>query len=80
MYNQIMRKNVIFPDPLRHDISMSDECKDFISMLLDKNPNNRLGTQNDVEEVLAHPWLKSHDDSEAILKKKVKAPFKPQLS
>ena len=36
---------------------MSDECKDFIAKLLDKNPNSRLGSHGDVDELLAHPWF-----------------------
>lgn len=31
MYELIKKKPVYFPDPARHKITMSDECKDFIS-------------------------------------------------
>lgn len=31
MYELIRKKPVYFPDPQRHKIKMSDECKDFIS-------------------------------------------------
>jgi serine/threonine protein kinase len=31
MYELIKKKPVYFPDPQRHKITMSDECKDFIS-------------------------------------------------
>ena len=31
MYDLIRKKPVYFPDPARHKIRMSDECKDFIS-------------------------------------------------
>ena len=61
MYNLIIKKEVIFPDSHRHGITISDECKDFITKLLEKDPKKRLGSQNDIEEVLAHPWLESLD-------------------
>jgi protein kinase X len=31
MYELIRKKPVYFPDPARHKIKMSDECKDFIT-------------------------------------------------
>ena len=31
MYELIRKKPVYFPDPQRHKIKMTDECKDFIS-------------------------------------------------
>lgn len=31
MYDLIRKKPVYFPDPQRHKIKMSEECKDFIS-------------------------------------------------
>lgn len=36
---------------------MSDECKDLITKLLEKDPANRLGTNGGIEEILAHPWF-----------------------
>ena len=56
----IKTKPVFFPDPERHRISMSDDCKDFISKLLDKSDKTRLGV-NGLNEVLEHPWLASID-------------------
>lgn len=37
MYELIKKKPVYFPDPQRHKITMSDECKDFISKVIIKN-------------------------------------------
>ena len=79
MVNLIRRRSVHFPDPQRHTIEMSDECKDFISRLLDKDANTRLGSQNDIQEILDHPWLSKSDCNE-ILNKTVEAPMKPVLS
>ena len=58
---------------------MSDECKDFISKLLEKKPENRLGTQGGLDEVLAHPWF-AEIDPKTILSKEYPSPMKPILS
>jgi len=34
MYELIRKKPVYFPDPQRHKIKMSEECKDFISKVI----------------------------------------------
>lgn len=52
MNDLIQNFPVKFPDPAKHKISMSDELKDFIAKLLDKNPRSRLGSKEDVKEVL----------------------------
>lgn len=79
MYELIKKKPVYFPDPVRHKIVMSDECKDFITKLLEKEPSNRIGSANGIDEICAHPWLASIDISD-LLNKKIEAPFKPKLS
>ena len=58
---------------------MSEDCKDFIWRLLDKNPSTRLGSNGDIAELLAHPWLKQINTDD-ILAKRVKAPLIPKLS
>ena len=58
---------------------MSEEFKDFINKVLDKNPATRLGAQGGVDELLAHPWLSTLDSND-ILAKKIEAPMKPKLS
>ena len=47
---------------------MSDDCKDFIRKCLSLDPTERLGSKNDVDEILEHPWFKSIN-KEAIYKK-----------
>merc|ERR1719464_714875 len=79
MYELIKKKAVYFPDPQRHNIQMSADCKDFISKLLDKNAASRLGTRGGMDEVLAHPWLDAID-AERIMEKTIEAPMKPELS
>ena len=79
MYELIKKKAVYFPDPQRHNIQMSDNCKDFITKLLEKTPSNRLGTQGGLQEVLAHPWF-AELDHEQILDRRIEAPMRPTLS
>lgn len=79
MYKFIKSSPVFFPDPSKHKIYFSDDCKDFIVQCLCKNQKERLGSTLDVDEVLAHPWFKNIDFN-GILEKTVKAPFKPKLN
>lgn len=79
MYELIKKKAVYFPDQQRHNIAMSENCKNFITRLLEKNPANRLGTKGGIEEVLAHPWF-AEEDVEKILAQTQQAPVKPTLS
>lgn len=67
---------IIFPDPLRHRIEMSEEFKDFITQLLHKNPRKRLGHRGK-KEVMAHPWF-DDIDWKKIYKKEVKPPYFPE--
>lgn len=66
MYDLIKSKPVFFPDEKKHGISMSDNCKDFISKCLSKTSNDRLGTQGDIKEILAHPWFSDIDQGKLL--------------
>ena len=79
MYELIKKKPVYFPDPTRHKIKMSDNCKDFISKLLEKDPANRLGTRGGIEEVMSHPFF-SDLNLDDLVNKRIDPPFKPKLS
>ncbi len=48
-------------------------------MLFLRDPNKRLGSKNEFEEIKAHPFLKNVD-WDAILKKRVKPPFIPIIN
>ena len=61
-----MEKKVYFPDYERHGIKMSDECKDFLTKVLNKNPKERLGSKGDVKEILDHPWFKDLDPEKVL--------------
>jgi serine/threonine protein kinase len=77
--NLIKQGVVIFPHPERHGIPMSDELKDIITRLLDKNPATRLGSVNDADDIVNHPWFATGVDFEKMLTKGVEAPFKPDM-
>lgn len=57
---------------------MSEELKDIITKLLDKNPQSRLGSQNDADEIVNHAWFKGMD-WDGVMKKTVQAPFVPDM-
>jgi len=79
MYDLIKTKPVFFPDAKKHGIAMSEECKDFISKCLQKNPKDRLGSVSGLEEILSHPWYQSIDQG-ALLSKSINPELKPKLS
>ena len=56
MYKFIKESKVNFPDPVKHKITVSEDAKDLIIRLLDKEKTTRLGV-NGVDEILKHPWF-----------------------
>lgn len=56
---------------------MSEEMKDFVVKILDKNPKNRLGV-NGSEDIKNHPWF-SGIDFAALQRKEIPAPFRPEV-
>ena len=77
--NLIKQGVVIFPHPVRHGIPMSDELKDIITRLLDKNPATRLGSINDADDIVAHPWFRKGLNFDKLMSKELEAPFIPDL-
>ena len=57
---------------------MSDNLKDIITKLLDKDVEKRLGSQNDADEIVNHPWF-ADMDWEGLMSKTLKSPFEPDL-
>ena len=51
---------------------------DIVEKLLCKNQTNRLGSQDDVHEVLKHPWF-ADLDIEALEAQKIEPPLKPDV-
>ena len=56
-YDMIQHGAVRFPKK----IYISDEAKDIILRLLEKNPKNRLGSQSGIEEIKKHPFFAKID-------------------
>ena len=79
MYDLIEKFPVKFPDPVKHGIPMSDDARDLISKLLEKNPKERIGYEGGIEEIIAHPWFKDID-IDMLLNKQLDPPFIPKLS
>jgi len=67
--------NSIVNDQVQDWSSLDDTTIDFLSKLLDKNPETWFGA-NGVEEIQTHDWFK-HIDFDLILSLEVKAPFVP---
>ena len=74
IYEMIKNTTVQFPQK----INVSDEAKDIIQKLLEKNPKKRLGSQNGIEDIKKHPFF-SKIDFNLIEQKKIEAPFKPKI-
>ena len=72
MYKKILNAKLQVPD------FVSDEAKDLIARLMDKNPKMRIGSVGGIEEVMRHPWLRDVD-FEKLTEKKVKPPYVPDL-
>jgi len=78
LLKKITSSNVVFPDRNKYKISYSDEIQDVICKLLDKDKAARLGSTNDSEEVMAHPFFANYNVDE-LLERKVPPPFKPVI-
>jgi hypothetical protein len=66
MYLLIQQAPLKWPDPVRHKIFVSDEAKDLITSLLQKDRKKRLGQKGDMEEILSHKFFEGID-REALL-------------
>merc|ERR1712137_136187 len=86
MYQKIQQGVLRFPPFL------SQNCKDLIVALLNRKPEDRLGSKNDFDELKVHPFfqdLRTHsyfsgankdaDIWEAVAKKAVNPAFRPQV-
>ncbi|CAD8067515.1 unnamed protein product [Paramecium sonneborni] len=73
IYNSILTEQVQFPPY----VQISDQLKDLIYQLLEKEPSQRIGQTQGVIEILTHPWF-ADADFEAIVNKKIKPPYKPE--
>ena len=78
MYRMIKEKEPRFPDPEKHGIGISQVAEDLIKKLLDKDPSKRLGTQNDANEILEHPFFDDIDIDD-LMEKKLTPDYIPEI-
>lgn len=78
MYRMIRKHQVNYPDEKKHGIYVSDDAKELIDKLLQKNPEDRLGTHGGVEEILAHKWF-ADLDRQAVMNKSIPSPYIPKV-
>ena len=82
MYDLIKSGAIAFPKFINMDgkekkYKVSDDAKDIISKLLEKDPGIRLGRKG-LKEIKKHPFFSSIK-FDSIQKKKIKAPFIPKI-
>ena len=76
MYQLIQQAPLRWPDPQKHKINVSDDAKDLINMLLQKDRKKRLGQLKDAEEVLSHKFFEGLD-LKKLLAREIQAEFIP---
>lgn len=58
---------------------LSEDARDLCTKLLQKDPNQRLGSsESDAEDIMCHPWFECID-WQKISSKALAPPYKPQL-
>ncbi|KAJ8518360.1 hypothetical protein ONZ45_g4546 [Pleurotus djamor] len=73
MYKNICFGRIRFPKGV-----INEDGKQFVKGLLNRNPRHRLGATRDAAELKEHPFFKSID-WDALAKKQVTPPFKPDV-
>jgi serum/glucocorticoid-regulated kinase 2 len=71
MYNKIQHGVLRFPPFL------SENCKNLIVQLLNRDPKKRLGSKDDVSDIKIHPFFKAIS-WEKMMKKEIDPPYKPK--
>lgn len=75
---QQMYKNIAFGKVRFPRDTLSLEGRNFVKGLLNRNPKHRLGATDDAEELKRHAFF-ADMDWDALSKKLITPPFKPQL-
>ena len=75
---QQMYKNIAFGKVRFPRDALSNEGRNFVKGLLNRNPKHRLGALSDAEELKAHPFF-ADVDWKALGNKNLVPPFKPRL-
>ena len=53
---KIIQKNIL-SNKLQITEELSTKCRNLLKLLLNKDPNKRLGFKNGASEILKHPWF-----------------------
>ena len=72
---KIRQSKVVFPDKRKYKIEYSDEFVDLVLKLLNKDKKERLGSSNDSDEILKHPFF-APLDLEAVYEGTMTPPLK----
>ncbi|KAI1430113.1 kinase-like domain-containing protein [Xylaria sp. FL1777] len=75
---QQMYKNIAFGKVRFPRDTLSQEGRNFVKGLLNRNPKHRLGAIDDAEELKRHPFF-ANVDWVSLSKKLITPPFKPKL-
>ncbi|KAI1776557.1 kinase-like domain-containing protein [Hypoxylon cercidicola] len=75
---QQMYKNIAFGKVRFPRDTLSQEGRNFVKGLLNRNPKHRLGAVDDAEELKRHPFF-GDVDWDILAKKLITPPFKPKL-
>ena len=70
LFSKILHREAYFPNHL------SQKCKSFLSGLLKKNPNERLGSKHGLTEIINHPWVSGLNFGQVMMKK-IQSPIRP---
>ena len=71
---QIINNELCFPN----NSNVSQNAKNLITLLLNKNPKKRLGSNNGFEDIKTHIFFKSINFND-VINKKIKPKYKPKI-
>lgn len=71
---QIVKQELKFP----RNSDISDDAKNLLKLLLNKNPNERLGHNNGFEEIKKHKFFEKID-FDKVINRKIEPDYKPAL-
>lgn len=72
MYLKILHSKLEIPG------FISDDARDLLQRLLEKNPKRRIGSVDGIVEIMRHPWCQDID-FDRLMEKKLQPPFVPDL-
>ncbi len=72
MYRKILQ------DPLRFPEEVGPQARSLLTLLLNRDPAQRLGV-NGAQDIKNHPFFAKHIDWKRLMAKKIQPPFKPAV-